>query len=552
MSQLKYLKLFEAFESVKITKTLGYIDNKSKERFINYLKNICNKYDFPISQLNDEMFQYLPYSRALKVNVDSQDTPCKATSKSTFGSSHGIEGEKCEGGRIKRMWGSRQRSVECPMCGGTGLEAPKEELKIIKFWFSKDGDLVNTTGCDGTVKSANKSQNLKVGEEIRAYQGEWYQKLNSIPHLSPVLLKVGTRSPEVEAIFYKERNEFFCIQNQNDGGCPSRSSDWEKYGRYSWNISGGDFNYIKIIKEVTQEEETTEVDPLLYNYLMDWGWRGNYSLEKWRDVESLIKDAHFALILDLSKIKNKEFKTVRKIKSERSELKSGSRLTVTDDQIRKQNIERYLNKIAEKSDIISDISNIKSVTNRIIAGRHALFLIVGYSNFDDKFSRIIDRYFEIMSYKKREVDEDSLNYYLDNLKSNIKSLYQSSGQDTRDINTVLKHCREGLAKDNLTSEYEPLLRELEELSNLIYQKIMSLPFDCIEDLEVVKSKIVSIKRLFQSNTYSLVNLRYFIEGVLSGRKNAYSYLTDDYRLKGNELEKVMDGIQTAKKIISRL
>ena len=38
MKNLKYIKLFEAFESTKLSKTLGFI--KDKNLFIDHLKNI--------------------------------------------------------------------------------------------------------------------------------------------------------------------------------------------------------------------------------------------------------------------------------------------------------------------------------------------------------------------------------------------------------------------------------------------------------------------------------------------------------------------------------
>ena len=51
MSKLQYIKLFEAFESVKLTKTLGYIEDKTqKKTFLDRLKRICNSIDFPYSK----------------------------------------------------------------------------------------------------------------------------------------------------------------------------------------------------------------------------------------------------------------------------------------------------------------------------------------------------------------------------------------------------------------------------------------------------------------------------------------------------------------------
>ena len=126
-----------------------------------------------------------------------------------------------------------------------------------------------------------------------------------------------------------------------------------------WTIS-----VLEPSKEEDKKEE--EVNPLLYNYTLSFGWR-DISLDKHTNVENSIKDAHFALVLDYDKVKNGDFKKVSQINSEREVIKSGSKLTVTDEMVRKENIQRYMNKIAERSDLISDISNVKAVASRIHA-----------------------------------------------------------------------------------------------------------------------------------------------------------------------------------------
>lgn len=551
MKQLKYLKLFEAFESVKLTKTLGYIDNKSKERFIDYLKRLCKKYDFPLSQLSDEMFQYLPYSKALKVNVDKEDKPCQATSKSVFSRSYAIEGEKCEGGKIKRMWGGRQRTVDCPHCGGSGIEPVKDDIKLVKFWFSKDGNLINTTGCDGSVKDSPKmSGSFESGEVISSHSTS-RQKLQLVPHLTKVALKTGRRESVVQAILYKQRSEIFCIQDRYEGGTPS-GNDWRKYGRFSWNVSGGDFDTITILNKIdTDEKEEKEINPLNYNYALNFSW-GGISLDKWQDVENLIKDAHFSLVFDWGKVKAGGFKKVPEIRSEREELKSGSRLTVKDEDIRKANIDRYMRKIAEKSDLVKDIANVKSVVSRILGAQNSIYLIVGHSSYERKFSSLIVRYLEVLNYKERYGEEsDELKYVISNLKSNIQSAYESVAIDVNDVRKCLDYCTTELKKEE-KSEYLELIKELQEVSQMINQKIMSLPFDCIEDLEIVKSKVSFFRSLFISDTYGLDNLRYFIDDALNGReKRSLDRLVNEWRLTGDNLEKTKKGLQTVKKIILR-
>ena len=550
MKQLKYIKLFEAFESVRLTKTLGYIDTKSRERFIDYLKRLCKKSEFPISQLSDDMFQYLPYNKALKVSVDKEDKPCQATSKSEFNRQHAIEGEKCEGGRIKRLWGGRPRAVECPNCKGSGIEPVKEDIKLVKFWFSKDGSLINTTGCDGSVKDSPKMGSFEPGEVITSNSRDM-PRLQSIPHLTKVALRTGRRDSEVQAILYKGRGEIFCIQDRYEGGTPS-GNDWQKYGRFSWNVSGGDFISITVLNKVGDtDEKSEEIDPLNYNFALNFGWSG-IGLDKWQDVENLIKDAHFALVFDWSKVKSGDFKKVPEIRSEREELKSGSRLTVKDEDIRRENIDRYMKKIAEKSDLVKDISNVKSVVNRILGGQNSIFMIVGHSSYERKFTSLIVRYLEVLRYKEKYSEEsDELKYVIGNLKSTIQSLYESVSSDVNDVRKCLDYCTTELKKRD-GSEYLELIKELQEVSQMMNQKIMSLPFDCIEDLEIVKSKVTFFRSLFIPDTYGLDNLRYFIDDALNGReKRSLERLVNEWRLSGENLEKTKKGLQTIKKIISR-
>ena len=139
MKNLQYIKLFEAFDSNILAKTLGYIKDKTeKQNFLSTIKSICNQINYPVSQLNDDFFDYLPFKKALEKADMTGDEPCEATSKSEF-PQYAVEGEKCTNGKIKRQWGARTREVACPVCGGSGVKPKKSEVKLLKFWFDKDG-----------------------------------------------------------------------------------------------------------------------------------------------------------------------------------------------------------------------------------------------------------------------------------------------------------------------------------------------------------------------------------------------------------------------------
>jgi hypothetical protein len=70
MISLKYIKLFEAFDSSKVSGVISYIKNKDK--FINTLKLVCNTIDFPYSKL-DDLFEYLPFKKALNKKAIDQN-----------------------------------------------------------------------------------------------------------------------------------------------------------------------------------------------------------------------------------------------------------------------------------------------------------------------------------------------------------------------------------------------------------------------------------------------------------------------------------------------
>ena len=65
MPEMKYLMLFEAFESKILSKTLGYINTSDKSSFMDRIKRLCKTIDFPLSKMSDEYFEYLPFKSAL-------------------------------------------------------------------------------------------------------------------------------------------------------------------------------------------------------------------------------------------------------------------------------------------------------------------------------------------------------------------------------------------------------------------------------------------------------------------------------------------------------
>lgn len=68
---MKYLKLFEGFESNRISAILSFLNKKinkpNSDKFLNDLTRLAKKYDFPLSTLSDKEIEYLPVNKALAI-----------------------------------------------------------------------------------------------------------------------------------------------------------------------------------------------------------------------------------------------------------------------------------------------------------------------------------------------------------------------------------------------------------------------------------------------------------------------------------------------------
>lgn len=239
-NNLKYIQLFEAFDSKVLGKTLGYIkDSNDREKFFNQIKKMCSSIDYPLSKLSDDFFEYLPFKKALKVAAMTGDEPCEATSKSEF-PQYAVEGAKCEKGKIKRMWGARTREVVCPVCNGTGVKPKRSELKLLKFWFTSEGKYVATTMVDGIIRGHQKSS-TGISHRISDYIiGNRVDNLGTLNGGETVKLNIN--SEEMIAYIIKDRTRYYAIQNKASGSSPDNISSrvWQKFGRYSWVLGSGD------------------------------------------------------------------------------------------------------------------------------------------------------------------------------------------------------------------------------------------------------------------------------------------------------------------------
>ena len=516
---MKYLKLYEAFESNILSKTLKYLSKKSKEKFLKDVKQICDEMDFPYSKLSDEYFEYLPFNKALK-KID-----------------------------------------------GTN--------KIYKFWLNSDGDLVNTTLTDGEILKPKYTYDDSIGEDLdyvgvgKIYTS--YRDLNELEDRSKIIIifKASSNKPVIATLFKDYDSSFYAIHDDrnNDGGVPDNDI-WVEYGEYSWSLRGTDFAKIQLATHkdnVGDGVKEGEIDYYLYNKK-----DGNPSSRKFLD------GSEFAILLNTSKISNFEPKS--KTQSTRKEMKSGAQALKNPEDIRKSNLERRLMEIAKKE---FNINTFNELFNKILFDKWILF-------FDLKDT--IKSIGQIIKLWENPVDSDDSNQnnYMDALKkwhntltngttpkqSEVNSFFGNRAANasrekaakltlqhydkitedeinTKVTNTIFNTIKRlyNLRTDLLSKESTKkpnckiLSNKLQELGQLIINKVKPSTFEDIDDIVVAQEKLNSISRILLSDRYEFKKshdtIIYWAKG-LSGNDDVDRHVLESLLDKLNQMIKLVN------------
>ena len=544
MKNLKYIQIFEAFESKILSKTLGYIETNDRNTFMDRLKKLCKSIDFPLSKMSDEYFEYLPFKSALARAAMTGDEPCEATSKSEF-PDYAVAGENCTNGKIKRQWGARTRDVVCPVCGGSGVKPKRSEVKLVKFWFTAEGKYIANTLVDGITRAGRGTGGSKFSTKLSDYTvGRSISSLSDLRGGEMASMIIG--DDEVIAYIFKEGNRYYAIQNSKSGSTPG-SNNWKNYGRYSWALGASEYSDLKLLTPKVKTKEVEEVDPYTWNTGIDFGYRG-LSANTSADVQSQIKDAHFAIVFDFGKLKKSEFETTQDTRLSREERKEGSKLdpSQSDEEIKKRNIERYVNLLSQKLDISADIANCNRLITRSLGHKSALYIVLS-TNIYSYLGSIIDYYIRFMS-----ANEDrNKKIYADEIAEKTNDLFKNGMRRADVASDTIKGLKSRIKGNSNEESYLQILDLTQKLSDVIYDNLKNYQINDIEDLEVVAQKISSIRNVLKSDRYGLS--RYFgnvIEYVSAGREDrAYSHLTDNYYTNVDDILEKLPRIIT---IISKI
>lgn len=561
--ELKYLRLFEAFESIKLTKTLSFLNNDGKSKFLSSLKSIANVIDFPISKLSDEYFQYLPFKKALELNFSYEDKPCDATSQQSF-PDFAVAGAVCDKGMVDRKWGRSVRKAKCTICNGTGVKKRDTyDIKWIKFWFDKDGNFVKVTGTDGQVRAQRSymtMQTLKVADQALAggdisrslsdydvVQDLTNSELLALPTGSIVKLKLNNTN--TVCIVWKGRDgRMYAIQNSHSGSSDDNSNDWRQYGNSSWVVTGRT-EYSGIpqllapkgvkVDKPTEEDEDDKIDPYTWNAPLELSRYGGVRLSNDSTMSSYLSNAHFAIVLNFLDLKNSGFTNIKDIKSQREESKEGALALMDDETVKQQNIGRYIDEISNRLSISSEISDLNKTISRFLGGYYSGLYILRGRNSGELQSFINYLYRFLTSDLDKEYNyKEALNYYKHVIDNNIRF--------NSDVTNSIKEMRSELKKRD-REELMPVLDGILDLIQTIGDKFKNMNIETLEDIEIILEKIKSIRSVYKDSDRMRLRELYYVTEQFSNTSRALSYLLDI-----DDAEKTLEKIQKFKKFVERL
>jgi len=563
MSNMKHLMLFEAFESNALSKMMRFlskkVDTNSKERFKDKLKRLITQFDIPIDKISDKDVKYLNRNQALKLrNVDK------------------VENDK--GIYCLKFWFSMDEGY----LGFTGTGNNSMDFKS----YIKYNNNRNRSRGKNSHFSNNELDYIKNRLNIKTGKLTLVKNYEDLTHKQ---LVIGVFSDDEDdmsriglaKIWRGEYGELHAIQSVASGGEPESQIDGESWRNWkdedgeenedgylpfsrSWSMGsvsspGSDHAKLHIytpsdeplhiegVKREEEKEEEEKESPLDFNLPLN----SSYGLREWGDTTwsiddyTLVEKSDFSIILMLDDILKSVKTPVNKVKLNREESREGATKLMSDSQIKKANIERYLTAIVGKMGIerdIKELQNLQRLVIKSVCGDLAFISIYkgrpGFDSLDSMSGYIYDM--------MKSTDEGDKNYYLSSIISSFKSLNSYSEEYTKQYNESLKEIN--------NSDVEPLKEIFKifiEIGKKIKNYLLSQNIQTIEDLGMVMVKLRSIRNLTGERGFSLSytrnilnefhytgDVRYYIDQCNERRKNE---VLEDIK-KAKHIERYIDSL----------
>ena len=556
MPDMKYLMLFEAFGSNTLSKMMNFlskkVDRDSAEAFKDKLKRLINQFDIPIDKISDKDVKYLNKNQALKLrNMDRV--------------------QNGKGIYCLKFW----FSIDEGYLGFTGTGNNSMDFKSYLKYNKRNRDRdrgQNTPFDDSELNYIKNTLNIKTGKltPVKDY--------NDLTHKQ---LVIGIFSDDEDdksriglaKMWVSEHGDLHAIQNVAGGGEPDDRIDGESwrdlregdepenedgYVPFSRSWSMGSVNspgsdhaklhiytpseeplHVEGVKREEKKEDEEKESPYDFNLPLN----SSYNLREWGDTGWSISDhnsvekSDFSIILMLDDVLKSVGTKVSDVRKNREESKEGAIRLLSDSEIKKANIERYIAALVGKMGIKQDITELKNLQRLVIKSICSDFAFISIYKARpgfDTLDNIVHNIYELMS-----CVESEKKYYLSNIVSGFKSLNLYSDDYIKQYKMSLN-----IINNSNSEAIKEIFNIFMEISKKIKNYLLSQNIETIEDLSMVVAKLKSIRTLANERGLSL--------GYTRNILNEFHYPNDtEYyvdRIDERKEKDILEDIKKAKHI----
>jgi hypothetical protein len=551
---MKYIKLFEGFESDILSKTISFLKKKEDlskvnlNKFISDIKNLA-VIDFPVSRIKDTDIEYIKKSKAVKIrNTDNVLNEYGIYCiKYWFSMDGGYLGYTGTGNKT-----SDYEEIKKSITSVNDAYRPKifnnEQLKYI---YEKMG--IKT----GVIKPVSDYGSLNTGDDILFVFGSRFNKYRS----GIVLGKA----------FIQEDGYVFALHNvegrngQRPSGTRTERDLADSFGfDSSWSFGhirsvaddhcllhtyiddGEPLRYIVDGKEI----EVDFSEPVKTENYLDFNLPCTYErLYNWTEdnirKSSIVEESDFAIVLYLDNILSKIDKK-SKISLDRRKNRLGASFLSSNSSVKDENIDRYLNKIFSQHGIDTkkqELVKLEKLVNTILCGK---FLIIDIFNDSYTFENIkrlgdlVKNLIEGSLTGKEETDSEVeyrfsklLNFYKDKRTNSIKRINKYSSN-------LIKIQNSG------NTDIIEIFKEVIRIGDKITKYIKESKIESLEDIRMMYFKLNSIYGVFSDRNFLLSNsiidlINRFEYSGLDASNLDYVNLVDDKK-KLKLIENYIDSI----------
>ncbi|TXH79408.1 MAG: TonB-dependent receptor [Romboutsia sp.] len=313
-----------------------------------------------------------------------------------------------------------------------------------KFWFDLEKGFIMETGIgDKSIPLSSIDINKRFDNDallfLKKKRGIKTGKIKPVTNYSS--LRTGDKvigyfnSSKVKeklalATIWRRDEYIYAIQDVAIGANPGEDCDddsWMDLGKHGWflcsslsriNDDHRDLHhYIPSSDELSYDDESREY------------WDNNLPIDKigslisWKGMTSKleeIRDSDYCIVLFLDDLLV-ELESLEDIKKGRKENRQGATKLLSDDEIRKMNLDRYLQSLGKFKDEEGNLTNLQKFITYAIIGKFGFYSLYNYMGVDyiSRFISILENSIKVTSERDKELYKERLN----NLFKSIYRLY---------------------------------------------------------------------------------------------------------------------------------